>query len=121
LRILFSIRCPPEGRHGKYLGENPHGVFAPAQRSAGISGSHCCIEREIGAAAMGLYILDGIFRLFGIHDHIPQNHDFGGGRGESLSASSTNPLLRVLAAFAAGAVILALALWAAVWLAIRLL
>jgi hypothetical protein len=70
---------------------------------------------------MSLYVLDAIFQLFGMRDHIPQNHDFGGGRGESRSASSTNPLLRVLAAFVAVTAILALAVWAAVWLAIKLL
>ena len=70
---------------------------------------------------MSLYVLDAIFRLFGMRDHIPRNDDFGGGRGESWTASSTNPLMRVLAAVLAGAAILSLVLWAAVWLAIKLL
>lgn len=70
---------------------------------------------------MSLYVLDAVFRVFGIRAHIPQNDDFGGGRSESSVGSSTNTLFRVLATVVVVVVILALALWAAVWLAIKLL
>jgi len=70
---------------------------------------------------MRLYVLDAVFRIFGIRAHIPQNDDFGGGRGRSSIGSRTGTLFRVLAAAVVVAVILALALWAAVWLAIKLL
>jgi hypothetical protein len=70
---------------------------------------------------MSLYILDAVFRVFGIRGHIPQNDDFGDGRGESSLGSSTDTLFRVMAAFVAVVVVLALALWASVWLAIKLL
>jgi len=70
---------------------------------------------------MNRYVLDAVFRLFGMRDHFPQNNDFDGGGGESWTASGTNPLMRALAAFIAVAAMMTLALWAAVWLAIRLL
>ncbi len=69
---------------------------------------------------MSLYVLDAVFRVFGIRAHIPQDDDFGGGRSRSSIGSDTNALFRVLAALVVVA-ILALALWAAVWLAINLL
>jgi hypothetical protein len=68
------------------------------------------------------YVLDAVFRAFlGIRAHIPQNDDFGGGRSQSSIGSGTNALFRVLAAVVGGLVVLALALWATVWLAINLL
>ena len=70
---------------------------------------------------MRLYVLDVVFRIFGIRAHIPQNDDFGGGRSQSSVGSSTNTLIRVMAVAGAVVVILALALWATVWLAINLL
>jgi hypothetical protein len=70
---------------------------------------------------MSPYILDAVFRAFGTRGHIPQNDDFGDGRSESSLASGTNTLFRVMAAFVAIVAVLALALWAAVWLAIKLL
>jgi len=70
---------------------------------------------------MSLYVLDAVFRIFGIRAHIPQNDDFGGGRSQSSIGSSTNKLFRVLAAVVGVVVILALALWATVWFAINLL
>jgi hypothetical protein len=70
---------------------------------------------------MCLYVLDAVFRVFGIRAHIPQNDDFGGGRSRPSIGSRTNRLFRVLAVFVGVVVILALALWAAVWLAIKLL
>jgi len=70
---------------------------------------------------MYLYVLDAVFRVFGIRVHIPENDDFGGGRSRSSIGSRTNRLFRVLAVAVGVVVILALALWAAVWLAIKLL
>jgi len=70
---------------------------------------------------MYLYVLDAVFRVFGIRVHIPHNDDFGGGRSRSSIGSRTNRLFRVLAVAVGVVVILALALWAAVWLAIKLL
>jgi hypothetical protein len=72
---------------------------------------------------MGLHLLDVVFRILGIRGHIPQHGDFwGGGRdvpgGSPLAA---NGLLRVLAAFVVTFAILSLALWAAVWLTIKIL
>jgi hypothetical protein len=59
--------------------------------------------------------------IFGIRGHIPGHDDFRPGRGGSSLAGSSNPLRRVLAAFALSVVFLSLALWATVWLAMRLL
>ena len=70
---------------------------------------------------MYLYVLDAVFRVFGIRVHIPQSDDFGGGRSRSSIGSRTNRLFRVLAAAVVVVAVLALALWAAVWLAIKLL
>jgi hypothetical protein len=77
--------------------------------------------RRIGAEAMSLYVLDVVLWIFGIRGHIPQHDDFHPGRGASSLADSHNPLARMLAAFALSVVFLSLALWATVWLAIRLL
>ena len=70
---------------------------------------------------MRLYVLDAVFRVFGIRAHIPQNDDFGGGRSQPSIGSRTSTLFRVLAAIVVVVAVLALALWAAVWLAIKLL
>jgi hypothetical protein len=73
----------------------------------------------MGAEAMSPYVLDAVFWVLGIRGHIPKNGDFHAGRGESSSAG--HRLLRVLAAFVLVVAVLSLALWAAVWLAIKLL
>jgi hypothetical protein len=86
-----------------------------------IPGNGGGIIRQIGAEAMSLYVLDAVFRIFGIRAHIPQNDDFGGGRSQSSVGSGTNALFRVLAAVALAGAVLALALWMTVWLAINLL
>ncbi len=70
---------------------------------------------------MSLYVLDAVLWIFGIRGHIPRHDDFRPGRGASSLADSSNPLARILAAFALSVVFLALALWATVWLAIRML
>jgi hypothetical protein len=79
------------------------------------------IERSIGAWAMSLFVLDAILWIFGIRGHIPQNDGFPAGRGQSSFAANTATLMRVLAAAVISVVVLSLALWAAVWLAIKLL
>ena len=68
---------------------------------------------------MSLHILDTIFRIPGIRGHIPEHNGFGAGRSESSFAAS--PLMRVLAAIVVTVAFLSLALWAAVWLTIKLL
>jgi hypothetical protein len=70
---------------------------------------------------MSPYVLDAMIWILGIRDHIPQHHGFGAGPNKSSRASGTNRLMRVLAAFVVAVALLSLALWAAVWLAIRLL
>jgi hypothetical protein len=70
---------------------------------------------------MSPYVLDAMIWILGIRDHIPQHHGFGAGPNKSSLASSTHRLMRVLAAFAVAVALLSLALWAAVWVAIRLL
>jgi hypothetical protein len=69
---------------------------------------------------MGLSVLDLVLWIFGIRGHIPQDGAFSGGPHPS-SFSGTNSLMRVLAAAVLVVAFLSLAIWAAVWLAIRLL
>jgi hypothetical protein len=70
---------------------------------------------------MSLHVLDAVFWIFGIRGHIPQNGDFRAGRSESSLAAATGRVMRILAAFVVAFASLSLAVWAAVWLAIRLL
>jgi hypothetical protein len=70
---------------------------------------------------MSLYILDAVIWILGIRGHIPQNGDFGAGPNRSSLAGNANRLMLVLAAFVAVVALLSLVLWAAVWLAIKLL
>jgi hypothetical protein len=70
---------------------------------------------------MSLPVLKIVPWIFGIRGHIPQDDDFRGDRDESSLGAKFNPLARVLAAFAVVVVLLSLVLWAAVWLAIKLL
>ena len=70
---------------------------------------------------MGLYVLDAAIWILGIRGHIPQSGDFGPVRRESSFGTGHGALVRVLAAFVATVACLSLALWAAVWLAIKLL
>jgi hypothetical protein len=70
---------------------------------------------------MSLSVLKIVPWFFGIRGHIPQNDDFRGDRGESSLAANFSPLARVLAALVVVVVSLSLVLWAAVWLAIKLL
>jgi hypothetical protein len=77
--------------------------------------------RQSGAEAMSLSMLKVVLWIFEIRGRIPQNDDFRGDRNESSLAADFSPLARILAAFALAVVSLSLVLWAAVWLAIKLL
>ena len=68
---------------------------------------------------MSLYVLDLVLFIFGIRGHIPQHDDSGAGPNRSSFASSTNRLMRILAAAVVAVLLLSLVLWAAVWLAIK--
>lgn len=70
---------------------------------------------------MSLYVLDAVCWILGIRGHIPQNGGFGAGPGESSVGGVTGGLTRTLAAFVATVALLSLVLWAAVWLALKLL
>lgn len=70
---------------------------------------------------MSLSMLKIVPWIFGIRGHIPQNDDFSGDRDGSSLAAHFSPLARVLAALVVVVVLLSLVLWAAVWLAIKLL
>ena len=70
---------------------------------------------------MSLYILDALLWIVGIRGHIPGHDDFGAGRHRSPFAVNAATLLRILAAAVTFVAVMTLALWAAVWLAIRLL
>jgi hypothetical protein len=70
---------------------------------------------------MSLFVLDAVLWIFGIRGHIPQNDGFPAGRNGSPFIANTATLMRVLAAAVVSLGVLSLALWAAVWLAIKLL
>ncbi len=70
---------------------------------------------------MSLFVLDAVLWILGIRGHIPQNDGFRDGRSGSPFSANTGPLMRILAAIVAAVVFLSLALWATVWLAIKLL
>jgi hypothetical protein len=70
---------------------------------------------------VNLFVLDTVLRVFGIGGHIPQQDGLPVGRNGSSVAAITAALVRVLAAIAVSIGFLALALWAAVWLALELL
>jgi hypothetical protein len=78
-------------------------------------------NRQVGAEAMSLYILDAVLRILDIRGHIPQHGEFGASRHESLFAASTATLMQILASIVFPVGLLTLALWAAVWLALKLL
>jgi hypothetical protein len=66
-------------------------------------------------------VLDAVLWVFGIRGHIPQLDGFPVGQGGSSFAARTGTLMRVLAAAVVSIGFLTLALWAAVWLAVKLL
>ena len=70
---------------------------------------------------MSLFILDLVLWIFGIRGHIPQNDGFRTGRVQASLADNGGVAIRVLAAAVLGVGLLSLLLWAAVWLAIKLL
>jgi hypothetical protein len=93
--------------------------LALAQSSAVIIGRGWQSER-IGAEAMALSILDLVLWICGIRGHIPRDGAFGGGPHRS-SLVGTHSLMRLLAGAVIAVAFLSLAIWAAVWLAIKLL
>ena len=68
---------------------------------------------------MRLFVLDVIFQVFGIRGPVRGNDDFHGGPDRSSLAANASSLTRILAVFIVIAALLSLALWAAVWLAIK--
>lgn len=68
---------------------------------------------------MSLFVLDAIFRVFGIRGPIPGNDDFHGGPDRSSLAAVGSRLTRILAVFVVIVALVSLVLWAAVWLAIK--
>jgi hypothetical protein len=69
---------------------------------------------------MSPYILNALLGIIGIRGHIPHYEEFRPDRSGPSSASAGR-LWRILAAVVVSVVFLSLVLWAAVWLAIRLL
>ncbi len=70
---------------------------------------------------MSLFLLDVVLWVFGIRGHIPQQDRLPVGRSGPSFAANTARLMRVLAAAVVSIGFLSLALWAAVWLAVKLL
>jgi hypothetical protein len=67
-------------------------------------------NRQVGAEAMSLYILDLVLRILDIRGHIPQHGGFSAGRGESPAGAHTGTL-QVLAAIVTGVACVMLAVW----------
>lgn len=70
---------------------------------------------------MSLYVLDAVIWILGIRGHIPRSGGFGPVPGHPSLGSGSGTLVRALAAFAVTVALLSLALWAVVWLVIKLL
>ena len=68
---------------------------------------------------MGYYIAGVAFWILNIRGHIPQFNDYQPMRNEP--SREAGALARIVFGFLACVALLALALWVAVWLAIRLL
>ncbi len=68
---------------------------------------------------MSLFVLDAIFRVFGIRGPVPGNDDFHGGPDRSSLAANGSRLTRILAVIVVIVALVSLVLWAAVWLAIK--
>jgi hypothetical protein len=66
-------------------------------------------------------VLDAMLWILGIRGHIPQHDDFHAASGGSPLATGGGKWVGILIAVVASLASLALMLWAAVWLAIRLL
>ncbi len=70
---------------------------------------------------MSLFMLDAVLWVFGIRGHIPQNDGLPDRRDGSSFVANTAALMRVLAIAFVSVAFLSLVLWAAVWLAIKVL
>jgi len=70
---------------------------------------------------MGLFVLDAVLHLFGIRGHIPDHDDVPRHPHRPSLAADTGGLIRTAAALMAFAALLSLGLWAAAWLAVKLL
>jgi hypothetical protein len=70
------------------------------------------------SSAMSRIVLEVVLWIFGIRGHIPQSGGYGIRSESSLGAGGA--LMRVLATSIATITVLSLALWAAIWLAIKL-
>jgi hypothetical protein len=68
---------------------------------------------------MGYYIVGVVFFIQNIRGHIPQFGDYHPIRHES--SGDARAVARIMIGFVASVAFLALALWLAVWLAIRVL
>ena len=68
---------------------------------------------------MSLFVLEAIFRIFGIRGPVRGNDDFYGGPDRSSLAANGSSLTRILAVFVVIFALLSLVVWAAVWLAIK--
>ena len=67
------------------------------------------------------HVLNAFIWILSVRGHIPENRGFGDGPRHQASRTHSGKLMRALAIFVAVAAFLALALWVAVWLAIKLL
>jgi hypothetical protein len=67
--------------------------------------------------AMNPIVLEVVLWIFGIRGHIPQSGGYGIRHESALGAAA---LARVLGVSVATIAVLSLALWAAIWLAIKL-
>jgi hypothetical protein len=68
---------------------------------------------------MSLFVLEAIFRIFGIRGTFPGDGEFHGGPDRSPLAADGRSLTRILAILVVIATLLSLVVWAAVWLAIK--
>jgi hypothetical protein len=69
---------------------------------------------------MGLYVLEVAFWILGIRGHIPRFDDGRPFRPMPSSTDHSGTLLRTLALIVVPVAVVALSLWAAVWLSINL-
>jgi len=70
---------------------------------------------------MSLYVLNTVFSIFGVRGPDRQNGDFPVGPQKSPPTANASWLIRMLGAAVVAIAFLALALWAAVWLALKFL
>ena len=71
---------------------------------------------------MSLDLLDAVCRIPGIRGHVPNDGDFGGsGRNQPSLVTGQSRLMWILAGTLVAIALLSLALWAIVWLVLKLL